>query len=225
MRAGSDGLNDKSIYAVHAALGLSVSDILLQGCQPIIVEGPSDQHYFNGIKQFLIKNKKFAPQQELVFMPSGGVKGIAGVVSIVSGKEGSLPMVILDADGSGKAAMGKLKANLYKDHINSLIDIGALFDFENAEVEDLIPISLIARPIDRLFRDVEDQLFSDSYQEGYAILPQIEAFAQMNNISLYEGWKVDVARGFKQQLMKTKIEDVPERYLSKWKELFDKFNI
>ena len=39
LRQGADTLNEKSIYAVHAAMGLSVSDILLQGCQPIIVEG------------------------------------------------------------------------------------------------------------------------------------------------------------------------------------------
>lgn len=102
LRAANDKLNEKSIYAVHAALGLSVSDILLQGCQPIIVEGPSDQHYFNAIKLYLIRNKKYAPNMELVFMPSGGVRGVAGVVSIVSGKDGELPLVILDADGSGK---------------------------------------------------------------------------------------------------------------------------
>ena len=34
-----------SIYPVHAALGLSVSDTLLQGCQIVIVEGVSDQQY------------------------------------------------------------------------------------------------------------------------------------------------------------------------------------
>ena len=57
LRAADDKLNEKSIYAVHAAMGLSVSDILLQGCQPIIVEGPSDQHYFNAMKLYLIRNK------------------------------------------------------------------------------------------------------------------------------------------------------------------------
>lgn len=52
LRQGADKLNEKSIYAVHAAMGLGVSDVLLQGCQVVIVEGPSDQYYFNGIKTF-----------------------------------------------------------------------------------------------------------------------------------------------------------------------------
>lgn len=37
LRQSSDALNEKSLYAVHAALGLSVSDVLLQGCQAIVV--------------------------------------------------------------------------------------------------------------------------------------------------------------------------------------------
>ena len=60
LRQGNDKLNEQSIYAVHAALGLSVSDILLQGCEPVIVEGPSDQIYLSMIKNYLIANKKFA---------------------------------------------------------------------------------------------------------------------------------------------------------------------
>ena len=45
--------NMTSVYAVHAALRLSVSDVLLQGCQVVIVEGVSDQHYLNAIKNYL----------------------------------------------------------------------------------------------------------------------------------------------------------------------------
>lgn len=224
LRAADDKLNEKSIYAVHAALGLSVSDILLQGCQPIIVEGPSDQHYFNAIKLHLIRNKKYAPNMELVFMPSGGVRGVAGVVSIVSSKNGDLPLVILDADGSGKSAKEKLQSGLYKHNENSIIDIGDILDFEGAEVEDLIPPALISRQISRLFRDVEDEAFEDYHVTGQAIVPQVESFAEKYNVALPKGWKVDVARGVKQQLQKAKPEIVPDEYLQKWERLFNMFN-
>ena len=224
LRAADDKLNEKSIYAVHAALGLSVSDILLQGCQPIIVEGPSDQHYFNAIKLYLIRNKKYAPNMELVFMPSGGVRGVAGVVSIVSGKDGELPLVILDADGSGKGAKDKLQSGLYKHNTDAIIDVGEFLDFDNGEVEDLLPPKLMARQIGRLFRDVEDEDFEDFLVTEQAIVPQVEAFAAKYNITLPKGWKVDVARGVKQQLQKAKTGTVPDEYLKKWETLFDKFN-
>lgn len=224
LRAADDKLNEKSIYAVHAALGLSVSDILLQGCQPIIVEGPSDQHYFNAIKLYLIRNKKYAPNMELVFMPSGGVRGVAGVVSIVSGKDGELPLVILDAGGSGKGAKDKLQSGLYKHNTDAIIDVGEFLDFDNGEVEDLLPPKLMARQIGRLFRDVEDEDFEDFLVTEQAIVPQVEAFAAKYNITLPKGWKVDVARGVKQQLQKAKTGTVPDEYLKKWETLFDKFN-
>ena len=56
LRASEDDPSQtKSIYAVHAAVGLTVSDIILQGCQPVIVEGASDQFYLNGIKNYLVR--------------------------------------------------------------------------------------------------------------------------------------------------------------------------
>lgn len=224
LRASDDKLNEKSIYAVHAALGLSVSDILLQGCQPIIVEGPSDQHYLNAIKLYLVKNKKYAPNMELVFIPSGGVRGVAGVVSIVGGKDGKLPLVILDGDSSGKSAMNKLQSGLYQHCNDAILNIGDFLDFENGEVEDLIPPILMFRQINRLFRDVEDELFEDVFVDGKAIIPQVEQFAKLYGIQLGKGWKVDVAKGVKQQLQKGKSDIVPDAYMSKWLSLFEKFN-
>lgn len=116
LRQSSDKLNEKSIYAVHAALGLSVSDILLQGCKPVIVEGPSDQIYLSTIKQILISNKQIAPKDEIVFVPSGGVRGIQGVVSIIGSKNNELPYVIIDSDKSGADTKSKLeKGQLYSE--------------------------------------------------------------------------------------------------------------
>lgn len=211
LRASDDKLNEKSIYAVHAALGLSVSDIILQVCKPVIVEGPSDQNYLNAIKLFLIHNQKFAPSMEIVFIPSGGVRGIPGVVSIVSGKNETLPLVILDSDQSGKDAKKKLLSGLYKDSHERVIEIADFSDVPNCEFEDIVPIDLMRRQLDRLFRDVEDEDVFDSLLEGQPVIPQIEEFARKHRIELNKGWKVDLSRNVKQQLHKAKsVPDTPE---------------
>lgn len=224
LRASDDKLNEKSIYAVHAALGLSVSDILLQGCQPIVVEGPSDQYYFNAIKLYLVRNKLYAPNMELVFMPSGGVRGVAGIVSIVGGKNEKLPLVVLDADSSGKLAKNKLQSGLYQHCVDSILDIGHFLDFDNGEVEDLIPPKLLFRQIDRLFRKVEDEYFEDIFDDKQAIIPQIEQFANQHSIDLPKGWKVDLAKSVKQQIQKGKADIIPSEYVDKWIHLFEKFD-
>lgn len=223
LRAANDKLNEKSIYAVHAALGLSVSDVLLQGCRSIIVEGASDQHYFNAIKIFLIRAGKIMPKEELVFMPSGGVRGVPGIVSIISGKDEQLPIVILDADKSGEDAKRKLESGLYKGQAEKLLTVNLFSDVEYAEVEDLIPIKLMERFLDKvLFRDVDDEFFSDVYDPNKAIVNQIQNFAKKYDITLPTGWKVELAKSVKVQLQKADIEKIPSEIVEHWTGLFQK---
>ena len=221
LRIGSAEVSQKSIYAVHAAMGLSVSDILIQGCQPVIVEGPSDQHYLNAIKTFLIKTKKYTPQKELVFIPSGGVKGISGVVSILCSKNDELPYVIVDSDVSGKDAVKKLKSGLYKDAHDKIIEIYSITSIENSEVEDIIPISLLERTINHFFNSVEDEDFMDNYEDDKPLVNQIEKFASDNNVELEKGWKVELAKAAKKALLKAKEDKISNEYIEKWVKLFE----
>lgn len=224
LRQGADALNERSIYAVHAAMGLSVSDIMLQGCQPIVVEGPSDQHYLNAIKAFLIREKFIAPKQEMVFIPSGGVKGVPGVVSIACGKSEQLPYVLLDSDSSGTGAKGKLQSGLYRDNTTKILSVNSFCDVDRCEVEDLIPFALLDRGITRLFLTVEDYSFVDDYDATKPIIPQIESFAARHNVSLPEGWKVDLAKSSKQALRTKTVASIDPQYLEMWKKLFETLN-
>lgn len=201
LRANSDPKRDTSVYAVHAALGLSVSDIMLNGCQPVIVEGASDQYYLNAIKTYLIASGLFKPSKDIVFMPAGGVKGVSAIASIVSAK-GELPYVIIDGDTSGTSFKDKLKKDLYKDEDHKLI---CLKDFveglEAVEIEDIIPFSCISKAIDRLFRSVDDFEFDEVYDSKKSLLSQIEEYARMNRVLLPKGYKVEIAKFAKQKII------------------------
>ncbi len=220
LRQGSDALNEKSIYAVHAALGLSVSDVLLQGCQAIVVEGPSDQYYLNAIKGFLIREKLIAPEQEIVFVPSGGVKGVPGVVSMISSKAEDLPYLIIDSDKSGEDAKKRLLSGLYKGFEKKLLEVKDYTGVEKSEVEDLIPFALIKKGVDRLFNSLIEVDFEDKYKTDSPVVTQIEAFAEANGIELEKGWKVGLSMTAKTQLKNKKFEAIPKDYIDKWIELF-----
>ena len=204
-------------------MGLSVSDILLQGCQPVIVEGPSDQYYFNAIKSFLIREKKIAPKRELVFVPSGGVKGVSGVVSILGGKTEELPYVILDSDRSGSDAKKKLLSGLYKSQNERVLEVKDFLNMENSEVEDLFPYGLQEKGIDRLFRNCDEE-FEDQYLNKQPIVPQIEEFAKKSNVELEKGWKVELAKAVKQRLKNKTADKIEEEYVCKWEQIFEKLN-
>jgi len=214
---------NNSVYAVHAALGLSISDVLLQGCKIIIVEGPSDQYYLNAIKTYLIRREVFHPNEELIFIPSGGVKGIRALSSLLSGKDETLPFVLLDSDSSGKGQKSSLLKDLYKDFPSRIIEIDEIVQLEQAEVEDLIPIPLIERYVFKLSKGVDEE-FIDSYDETKALLPQIENYFNKNDISLEKGWKVDLARSMKKNILNPRqagnIDKKTEGY---WINLFSRF--
>ena len=221
LRQSSDKLNEKSIYAVHAALGLSVSDILLQGCKPVIVEGPSDQIYLSTIKQILISNKQIAPKDEIVFVPSGGVRGIQGVVSIIGSKNYELPYVIIDSDKSGADTKSKLeKGQLYSEDKKKIIEIKTFAGFDGAEIEDIIPSDTLIKGVDKIMpKDIDDD-FEDSYVANSPIIPQIEKFASNHNVELANGWKVELAKKVKQLMLKNNYN---QEDCKTWKKLFDKF--
>lgn len=218
LRANSDPKRDTSVYAVHAALGLSVSDIMLNGCQPVIVEGASDQYYLNAIKTYLIASGLFKPSKDIVFMPAGGVKGVSAIASIVSAK-GELPYVIIDGDTSGTSFKDKLKKDLYKEEDHKLI---CLKDFveglEAVEIEDIIPFNCISKAIDRLFRSVDDFEFDEVYDSKKSLLSQIEEYARMNRVLLPKGYKVEIAKFAKQKIINMSEK---EKEVDVWIKIFE----
>jgi predicted ATP-dependent endonuclease of OLD family len=155
---------EKSIYPVHAALGLTVSDTLLLGCLPILVEGPSDQIYLNLIKRYLVGTGDLKNSKEIVFIPAGGVKGMGPLTKLISSRDDSLPYVLLDSDKAGKEYQKQLKTGRYRDAKDKVLEVAQFLSEGEFEIEDLIPSSSIIPIIDRQYRC--DQYFEDFYQKG-----------------------------------------------------------
>lgn len=221
LRKGSGAIGEKSIYAVHVALGLTVSDVMLQGSRVVIVEGVSDQFYLSAIKGVLIREKRIAPQNEIVFAPSGGVRGVQGISGLISSKSDDLPIVVLDSDKSGHDFKNKLLKNLYNGSEDRVLSVQDFTDIENSEIEDLIPFDIISRSVDRLL-GVQDEDDEFEPEEGKALVPQIEKYAMEHNIELKKGWKVDLARAFKKAIFGKKKKKVPDEYLDMWTKMFQK---
>src|SRR5207302_1352294 len=110
----------------------------LLGCRPVIVEGPSDQHYLTAIKNLLIASGRLKSGRELVFPPAHGTKGVKAVTSILGSKEEGLPVVLVDSDPAGVAAAEALRKGLYAGDPDLVLEVGEFADVADAEVEDLI---------------------------------------------------------------------------------------
>jgi energy-coupling factor transporter ATP-binding protein EcfA2 len=210
----------RSIYAVYAALGLSVSQTLLLGCQTVVVEGQSDQMYLATIKNLLIGRGLIAPKREYVFPPAGGVKGVRAVVAILTGTDESLPYVVLDSDSAGVALAKQLSTNLYAGSAERILSTDSFTGLVGSEIEDLVPFSVMTGLVTRFLRGASED-FSDVAVAGKPIVPQVEEFAKKQGIILELGWKVEIAKLFTAKVLKNP-EVIDEATAGKWKVLFDK---
>jgi hypothetical protein len=207
-------------YAVHAALGLSVAEGLLIGCEPIVVEGPSDQHYLTAIKTLLIGNGLLKPGREIVFPPAGGAKGIKAVSSILGGRDEVLPLTFIDSDEQGNKFAQALQSGLYKANPERVLQVGLYVDLKEAEIEDLIPAEIIIKVVDRMIREPE-LAFEDYHNPSTPIVPQIEKWAAEGGSTLEKGWKVELAKRVKRLLLKS--TDVSPETVEVWKSIFEHF--
>jgi hypothetical protein len=171
----------------------------------------------------LIREKLVSPEQEIVFVPSGGVKGVPGVVSMISSKSDDIPYLIIDSDKSGEDAKKRLLSGLYQGFENRILDVKDYTEIEKSEVEDLIPFSLIKKGIDRLFNSLDEVDFEDNYNKEIPIVSQIETFAEANGLELEKGWKVGISMAAKAQLKIKKADAIPQEYIDKWTKLFNAF--
>ena len=222
LRAGQAAAQTKSAYAVHASLGLSVSETLFQGCRPIVVEGQSDQLYLSAIKTVLIGGGWVKSSRELLFVPACGVKAIKAIAAILGGRNDELPAVLCDGDQAGKALAKTLKAEMYVGIADRVLLASEFVKIPEAETEDIFPRPLIVPILDRYLKGPVDQPFSPV--PDAAIVPQVKAYAAKHGIELSQGWKVEVARLVKARIAAIASTDADVAAAREsWAKLFARF--
>lgn len=212
----------KAVFPVHSALGLSVSDVLFIGCKILLVEGPSDQYYLGSIKNILISKKIISPTHELLFLPAGGTKGIKSTCRILSYDEENYPSILLDGDSSGVVTRTALLSDMYSGKENKIHMITDYYNLPDAEVEDFVDTNILRTIISRYFRGTDD--FIDIYDDKKAIIPQIKRYVENSRLELPNGWKVEIAREYKKKTIIDKtIESISSEKIDMWKNLFEKW--
>lgn len=216
----------QSIYPVNAALGLSVSQTLLVNCQAVLVEGESDQLYLSAIKNLLISKQKIAPLKEIVFIPTGGTKGIRATASIIGGVKEDLPPVIVDGDTPGMKIKKELLDELYAACQDRIISISDFSKVEKGEIEDLFPKRKMQLAASKFLRHEYqcDEDFEDANLSDEPICNQIEKFSRDNEFQLEKGWKVKLAASVKSEILKgnNKIFAEEDTELAKFIDIFKK---
>jgi hypothetical protein len=102
-----------------------------------------------------------------------------------------------------------------------VLSIGQFISTADSEIEDMIPLPLILRAVNMTFR-LADNPFGDNLLTAVPIVAQIEAWAKRSSVKLELGWKVEVAKRVKQDLLGG--ATVGEESLEIWAKVFDAFS-
>ena len=212
---------ERSLHTAHAALGLTVSDVLFRGCRPVVVEGPSDQIYLSMMKAHLAGRGLLAAEHELVFIPGSGVRTVKALAAVLSGRDGRLPCVLLDSDRQGEELARSLGAGLYAGERGKVVMVGRAAGKERAEIEDLVPEGLLLGAFARMIG--EDPDAAPAGEPRAPVVPRMEAWAGERGRELPPGWKVDLAKRARSEFAAG-----PARFLSgdmerRWARLFRVF--
>ncbi len=213
-------VSERSIYPVHAAIGLTVSETLLYGCDPVLVEGTSDQIYLQLMKSYVVRQGKFKNDRELVFIPTGGVKGMSPVIKILLGRDNITPYTVLDSDKAGRSKEKDLKNGLYRDSPEKVIMISDFLGEGEWEIEDFMPKEELARQFARAYRNNSGDDFDYVYDKSKPIINEMESYAKNNSIQLAEGWKVELAKEFQRHFERI-INNIDNDISSNWIKLMD----
>ena len=215
---GSDAQSGAA-YAVRAALTLGVAEAMLWSSRPVLVAGLPEQLHLGTIRTLLTAAGKLAPRRDIVFAPAGASRVAETAASLMAGRDGALPFVLLAGDPAQRAMAEALRGGLYAEAPERVLGLAALAGPGVASVEDLLPASLLADQLDRLERRPELRL-GDVVAAGRPFLPQVEAWASGEGLTLKPDWRVALARRTRDRALDLGPEAFDPATFERWAALF-----
>ncbi len=214
-------VSETSTYPIRAAIGLAVTDTLLIGAQPVLVQAQSDQIYMMIMKNHLCGLGQYKSAKEMIFIPAGGLKGMTAVIAILAEKENEVPYIIVDSNAEGRLKMATLRTTVCKYFPHKVLDVdlhlGKRGEFT---MEDFLSYEELARMFSKRYRGKSDD-FDYIVVKERPVVVQMEEFATANGYKLESDWKIQLAMDFKNQFQHI-AKRITEDQIKIWTALFTK---
>lgn len=214
--AGKKTTKRNSVYPVHAALGLSVANTFLADHYPVFVEGSSDQILLSGFLVALKRHKAW-PLVDPFFVPFGGVRSLGPILRLLTAGNGQIFPILLDADEAGTSMAKEIQNGVYQKNRDSVILVSKVCAKKNAELEDLVPLEIFNRAVDKYFNRKMDGVTYVPITADASYVDQVEAQSPP------EDWKIDVASFIKDELKQGSL--VAAESVKPWRALFESLGV
>ncbi len=140
----------ESVFPLHAALGVELTQTLFVGPNVLLVEGPSDVIYLQYLSEQLIKAGKTGLDDRWVLVPGGGISKLAAFLTLFGANQMKV-CVLADSSAQNNKTIGRLKAS-GKLYDAGIVQIGNASGAEEADIEDLLPAQLYVDLVNDAYR-------------------------------------------------------------------------
>lgn len=129
-----------TLFPLQGALGYEITQSLFIGPHPLVVEGPSDILYLNGVSSELRGRGRMGLDPRWTLCPSGGVDKVAAFVSLFGGNKLHVAVLTDLAEGQkGKVDALKRSRLLADGHVLTTSDFCSQ---KESDIEDLLGTSV-----------------------------------------------------------------------------------
>lgn len=168
---------DDSIFPLQGALGYDIQQSLFVGPNNLLVEGPSDLLYIQGICDILSRSGKEPLDEKWVIIPVGAASKISTYVRLLVGQKRLKIATLIDIQNKDRPLIEKL----YKGKLLNKSNVLTFADFMNnseADIEDMFEEKFYLRLVNSEYKKTLTSKISISSLQSKAprILSKLETY-------------------------------------------------
>lgn len=173
----------ESVFPLHAAMGVQLTQTLFIGPYVLFVEGPSDLIYLNYLSDAVSRSGGQGLDTKWTITPGGGLAKIPFMLNLYGANDITIA-VLTDSSKQDKSVLNALRQD-GRIFNSSLVSIGDILDKTEADIEDIFTpeyyLNLVSRAYAGMLNNRKIKI--QELPRGNRIVKRVELYFQKNNIN------------------------------------------
>ena len=173
----------ESVFPLHAAMGVQLTQTLFIGPYVLFVEGPSDLIYLNYLSDAVSRSGGQGLDTKWTITPGGGLAKIPFMLNLYGANDITIA-VLTDSSKQDKSVLNALRQD-GRIFNSSLVSIGDILDKTEADIEDIFTPEYYLNLVSRAYAGMLNnrKIKVQEIPRGNRIVKRVELYFQKNNIN------------------------------------------
>ena len=173
----------ESVFPLHAAMGVQLTQTLFIGPYVLFVEGPSDLIYLNYLSDAVSRSGGQGLDTKWTITPGGGLAKIPFMLNLYGANDITIA-VLTDSSKQDKSVLNALRQD-GRIFNSSLVSVGDILDKAEADIEDIFTPEYYLNLVSIAYAGMLNnrKIKVQELPRGNRIVKRVELYFQKNNIN------------------------------------------